>query len=513
MSTILAISAGIAVLAVPAMFFLLNRKKNKQEEPEKPIEQPEPQQPEPIEEPVDQPTEPEPQPVEPIEEPIEPEPEPTEEPVEPVEEHKLLYKVGLVSDIHYDIYDNKGSQYKEDIKNALDFFKKEGVDCIMSCGDICNYQDDDLKGFNAIYKPYFNKGLRFYTCLGNHDYLRLYDAGANKEQLWQDNVAKLHCIPGATTDTEKDIHFFEYGAKWNDPQRSGTRNAHSKQSFWFEKNGDIYVFMSVDYKQPGGRTNGLSQAISLLDKNNEYVKQIKKYVKDTPYDESKEKNFDYRFYDPEVLLWLKDILENNTDKRVFIFSHHFLTHKAGNGNANNGKWFYSQLRVWPYTSDPAVNQRYYAGSNSLCGLEFWFLNKLNNTYKNSYWFSGHSHIEYKDGKYQTGLNFCDDDFEVVRPHGKETTPLVDDIWTLRDGPYDYQRYSRKNDEPICKCGMNIHLSSLSKPLTISGTSAKTYYGASEGMIMEVWDNDVIFKPIIFKEEGSNEYINRVIDMC
>ena len=43
MSTILAISAGIAVLAVPAMFFLLNRKKNKQEEPEKPIEQPEPQ--------------------------------------------------------------------------------------------------------------------------------------------------------------------------------------------------------------------------------------------------------------------------------------------------------------------------------------------------------------------------------------------------------------------------------------------------------------------------------------
>lgn len=85
MSTVLAISAGIAVLAVPAMFFLLNRKKNKQEEPEKPIEQPEPQQPEPIEEPVEQPTEPEPQPVEPIEEPVEPEPKPTEEPVKPTE--------------------------------------------------------------------------------------------------------------------------------------------------------------------------------------------------------------------------------------------------------------------------------------------------------------------------------------------------------------------------------------------------------------------------------------------
>ena len=43
MSTILAIFAGIAALSVPAMLFLLNRKKNKQEEPEKPIEQPEPQ--------------------------------------------------------------------------------------------------------------------------------------------------------------------------------------------------------------------------------------------------------------------------------------------------------------------------------------------------------------------------------------------------------------------------------------------------------------------------------------
>lgn len=85
MSTILAISAGIAVLAVPVMFFLFNRKKNKQEDPEKPIEQPEPQQPEPIEEPVEQPTEPEPQPVEPIEQPIEPEPEPIEEPVKPTE--------------------------------------------------------------------------------------------------------------------------------------------------------------------------------------------------------------------------------------------------------------------------------------------------------------------------------------------------------------------------------------------------------------------------------------------
>lgn len=88
MSTILAISAGIAVLAVPAMFFLFNRKKNKQEEPEKPIEQPEPQQPEPIEEPVEQPTEPEPQPVEPIEEPVEPEPKPIEEPEDPYKQQK-----------------------------------------------------------------------------------------------------------------------------------------------------------------------------------------------------------------------------------------------------------------------------------------------------------------------------------------------------------------------------------------------------------------------------------------
>lgn len=515
--TIIALSTfGVAVLSAVGYYFYSNNKKNKQ----KPFEVPtvEPKEPEtPVEEPKEDPIEEPEQPVEPIEEPTEPEQlvEPIEEPKEPeipeepvVECPKLLYKIGLISDIHYDIYDNKGSEYKEDIKNALEFFKKEGVDSIMSCGDICQYQDAEFEGFYKLYKPYFDKGMRFYTCLGNHDYMRLYDQGTNKEQLWQNNVASLHCIPGATENTEKDIHFFEYGAKWNAPQRTGIRNAHSKQNFWFEKNGDIYVFVSIDYKETNGSVNGLSQAINLLDKSNSYVKELKKYVKDTPYNESKEKNFDYRFYDPEVLIWLKDILEANTDKKVFVFSHHFFPQKAGNGNSTNGKWFYSQLRVWPYTTDANINKKFYAGSNTLCGIEFWFLNKLNNEHKNSYWFSGHSHIQYKDDTYQNDLVFCNNDYNVVKPDGKETTPLVDDIWTLRGGPQDYKRYTRVNNIPICECGTNIHLSSLSKPLTISETSAKTLYGGSEGIIMEVWSNDVKFKPVTFKEEGSNTYINK-----
>lgn len=532
-STILALSLIGASVLIPTIWYLCkNKKNNTVQEPipvpqeptiEEPVEQPteqpteepieEPTQ-EPIETPVEEPIE---EPIEePVEQPIEPEPQqpepPTEEvptPEEPVIERKLLYKVGLISDIHYDIYDNKGSQYKEDIKNALDFFKKEGVDCIMSCGDICNYQDEDLQGFYKLYKPYFDKGMRFYTCLGNHDYMRLYEGGVNKENLWQTNVASLHCIPGATENIEKDIHFFEYGAKWNAPQRTGTRNAHSKQNFWFEKEGDIYVFISVDYKESNGNVNGLSQAINLLDKTNPYVSQIKKYVKDTPYNESKEKNFDYRFYDPEVLIWLKDILEANTDKKVFVFSHHFFPHKAGNGNSLNNKWFYSQLRVWPYTTNTAVNARYYAGSNTLCGIEFWFLNKLNNTHKNSCWFSGHSHIQIADNIYQKDITFCNSDYEVVQPDGKETTPLVDDIWTLRGGPNDYKRYTRKNDTPINTCGLNIHLSSLSKPLTISSTTAQTLYKASEGMIMEVYNDGVKFKPIVFKRDTDNTYIDDI----
>jgi hypothetical protein len=160
------------------------------------------------------------------------------------------------------------------------------------------------------------------------------------------------------------------------------------------------------------------------------------------------------------------------------------------------------MRVWPYTSDERIRQRYYSGANSLCGLEFHFINKLNNLYKNVTWFSGHTHIKWNNMKYDEYLAFCDKDFDIVKPDDKETVPLVDDIWQYANGKYDYRRYTRKSESPIGDCGMNVHLPSLSKPIDITTGHGTTIYGASEGAIMEVWNDKVVISGITFKSSGS-----------
>jgi predicted phosphodiesterase len=459
------------------------------------------------------PTNEEKEPEKPKDEEIKPTTEPIVEEPEPQEpKSELLYKVGLMSDMHYDVADSKKSEYAEDITNALNYFKQQGVDFIASCGDFAQY---DFKDFDGFYKLYMKNvpDIRLYTCLGNHDYLLMYDehntmSESDRQMAWQNTIADLHCRTDVkdrkSSEAENDIHFFEYDAPWDAPKGTGTRNIKSKLNYWIERHGDIYVFLSVDYgKDPIPQLWGtMANAVNLLDKSDKYVKQMKEYVKDTPYNEKLEGKFDYQFYHPNTMIWLKDIIEANKDKNIFVFTHHYLTHKAGGSTPSNGKWFYSQMRVWPYTSDERIRQRYYSGANTLCGIEFHFINKLNNLYKNVTWFSGHTHIKWDNIKYDEYLAFCDKEFDIVKPDGKETVPLVDDIWQYANGKYDYRRYTRKSENPTGDCGMNVHLPSLSKPIDITTGHGTTIYGASEGAIMEVWNDKVVISGITFKSSGS-----------
>ena len=299
--------------------------------------------------------------------------EPVVEEPEPITEEsksKLLYKVGLISDMHYDVADSKKSEYAEDITNALKYFKQQEVDFIASCGDFAQYDFKDFDGFYNLYKKN-TPDIRLYTCLGNHDYLLMYDehntmSESDRQMAWQNTIADLHCRTDVkdrkSSEAENDIHFFEYDAPWDAPKGTGTRTIKSKLNYWIERHGDIYVFLSVDYgKDPIPQLWGtMANAVSLLDKNDKYVKQMKEYVKDTSYNEKLEGKFDYQFYHPNTMIWLKDIIEANKDKNVFVFTHHYLTHKAGGNTPSNGKWFYSQMRVWPYTSDERIRQRYYS---------------------------------------------------------------------------------------------------------------------------------------------------------
>lgn len=414
---------------------------------------------------------------------------------------KLKYKVGLISDIHFDVEDSHNSEYRGDLQNALEYFIKSGTDFICSCGDFCQYNDRDYEVFQDYYNAHAwaktGGKLRLFTPMGNHDYLRIYHkrdtvpAGyASVEMLWQINVSPFH-------EPESDIHFFEYGAKWDAAKKTGKRTIKSKLNYWLEYQGDIYVFVSIDYGESSGKPwDDVARGFNLLDYNDEYVKSITSYVSDTAYDRAKEKNFDYQFYCPEVLCWLKDILEANTDKRVFVFMHHFLPNKAGDTFGE-----YSRLRIWPYPTSEAVRQKYYSGSNTVCGLTFHFLNKLMREHRNAVYFGGHSHFAWKEQE-----DMITREYNVKLPTGNEVTPLVDDLNTLIGTEYNYQLYTPVGHS-VCDCAPTIHLPSLSKPTDRYGTSR---YGASEGGLMEVYEHGVIIKCIRFKSDDSTQYTNEVV---
>ena len=430
----------------------------------------------------------------------------------PKELKNLKYKIGLVSDIHFDSKNRHNAEHIDDLVNAIQYFRNNNVFFIANCGDIAEYEPEDYKSFNEYYLgnafgPTAGK-LRLFTAIGNHDYLQLYTIQDGQQFLagWLASTANNFHIftaedmPENTINGKKDMNFFEYDGAWNQQYTEG-RDVFSKLNYWLEKENNIFVFLSLDYGLDPHKAD--ARATNLLDMNNTYVKQMEAYVADTDYDKNKEKLFNYQYYHPNTLIWLKDIIENNTNKHIFVFTHHFITHKAGNGVPYSGKAYYSDRRVWPYSTDPEVQKKNYSGSNSLSGLEFHFINKLNNIHKNVIWFSGHTHYQWEDAQYDDCLVFCNKEFDYVKPTGDEITPL-DDFNNLTD----YKRYTRLNDTPKGTSAYNVHIPSLSKP-TDMGTK-KELYKASQGGIMEVYENGVRIQGISFKKEDASSYENKVV---
>ena len=66
---------------------------------------------------------------------------------------------------------------------------------------------------------------------------------------------------------------------------------------------------------------------------NPYIKRMFEFAEydelgNKVYVENDDKYFNYQFYHPNVLIWLKEIIEHHTGKQIFVFSHHFLPHNA-----------------------------------------------------------------------------------------------------------------------------------------------------------------------------------------
>jgi hypothetical protein len=84
-----------------------------------------------------------------------------------------------------------------------------------------------------------------------------------------------------------------------------------------------------------------------------------------------------------------------------------MPNRVGNGVglAKDGNWFYSVI-----SPDGVKENGYNKGSNALTGIEFWFINKLMNKYKNIIWFSVHSHMSFT-----SNANFDNHDYSIVSP--------------------------------------------------------------------------------------------------
>lgn len=457
----------------------------------------------------------------------------------------FLYKVGLISDVHFDADDIYGKQYMSDLSNALDYFKSQNVKFISCAGDLCNYVDNnyeydlnDLNKFNEIYSKYGydkskQKHIRLYNCLGNTDYMKLYSEGYSDKIYNEITYFNLNHI-------YKDIKYFEYNGEWN-KQYVGERTNKSKTSYYItckhdnnKVDEDIYVYLSVDYGYHTNVTiNQLTRACNKLDYNDKYVKQLIPIAKEAGYDYDIDGKFDYQFYDSNSLIWLKDIIENNLDKHIFVFMHHGLPHKAGNGTSyNDGFTYNSYNRIFPYDYHHTILKDIErSGSNTLCGLQFYFLNWLNNTYKHVIWFSGHTHYSWESGDStyvnqfsgDQYLNFCNRDFNIYKPTGNEyyNNPANSKSISIDYKPRIYTRIplalpvksdnklsEMYVDNPIDTSAWNIHLPSLSQPST--RIKDNVMYKSSEGALMEVYQNGIRIRELLFKHEDSQQYINYII---
>ena len=255
------------------------------------------------------------------------------------------------------------------------------------------------------------------------------------------------------------------------------RNGYSKLSYYLKKDNNIYVFLSVDYGDDIWGVNDKwhdrmirARSVINLDTDDTYIRRMKEYVSDTDYSQYDEP-YNYQYYSANTLIWLKELVENNADKKIFVFTHHFLPNRVGNGvgRPKDGNWFYSD--IYPASlKDTRENGIYSKGSNALSGIQFWFFTKLLNTNRNIIMFSGHSHIS-------MGAGCCFDNHDYY-------------IFYSYVGGYVY---TKDNEKPKCDSAWCVSLPSLSKPRNIVDGQSVRRYEDAEMAVMDVYERGVRIK--------------------
>lgn len=357
------------------------------------------------------------------------------------------YRIGLISDVHHDDvcsndehdtgHVDNGNQYNpyEDLDHALSFFEKIPVEFICCTGDISTNNIEHVKAF-AEHTKTICDGLPIYVCKGNHD-----------------NAAVAH------TDTESGNNelWKEYTIPKNSPNEIIYFTSGDKTSFYFIKNNDVYIFFNVDYNN---KTANCNTPLSTADYNIDNIEQS------------------YRCYHPDTIKELQQILDTYRNNRCFVFTHHPFVNKAGNigySYSNRGPGYI------------------------LSGIQFAILNEMNNYYKNSIWFSGHTHYQWKWQTKSTRANICNWD-------------CLNDNYNYNDfddfGKNINKTYSEEYKDNFKKSGYAVHIPSLSRPLKPESIYPDLEYNdlisepGCEGAIMDVYSEGVNIRGIQFADENT-----------
>lgn len=310
------------------------------------------------------------------------------------------YSVGLLSDLHLNTDNNTASTDDQcgdeaDLTNALTTFKLQGVEFICAAGDVMEtynpwetdtnpeattYGDNrtlaDAKDFYNTYTA-ANSGLNFFSPLGNHDYLGLHEKRTANENNTSASASRISEYWRAKVQAFMGSQSVTY--------LSGSNNL----TYYFTRGNDIYVMLSLDY---GGDNDGIvtsgtlpftgsnyrdtinAKRIISVPSNDSDVNAILSYISDTGYSES-DLPYNYQLYSPSSLIWLKNLIESNTDKKIFVFTHHFLPHKPGNSSGIPSNSVYSYADIYSKnshttTKDPTTQEVYDVrrGSDTLSGM-------------------------------------------------------------------------------------------------------------------------------------------------
>lgn len=272
----------------------------------------------------------------------------------------------------------------------------------------------------------------------------------------------------------------------------GMRNAYSKLNFYMRKGNTLFINLSLDYGDDVWPLTDKwhdrmihARTLLNLDERNPYVKRMMEYVEDTPYCVSDEP-YDYRYYSPNSLIWLLEIIEANPDKNIHLYMHHYLPNRVGNDAGpedllpKDGGWSYATINPDGVKTSEGLN----AGSNCLTGIEFWFFNKLFNEHRNVVCFSGHSHISYENSYHADNRYY----------------PCVD--------PLERNEFVYTKDEKEPNPGEGawlVSVPSLSKPRYVSGGSSSRLYDDAELTLVEVYEHGLKLKGYKIRKNNQDCY--------